>query len=135
MVTKKSKQPTRHPQRRHPDGGWLCNAAAGCDELAVQQTTVDCTGCDDQHAEAQAGIERKRAELEHHQASEEIVLQAARDEDRELSDVDRLLLQAAALRRQELGEAVDALTAAAAATAEGHTHPVFACEKHQRLLR
>lgn len=138
MVTKRPKQPARFPQRRHPDdpvaGAWLCNAAAGCDEQAVQQATVDCDGCDDQRAEAEAGIERKRQELVHHQALEDVVLQAAKDDDRELSELDKLQLQAAALKRQELGGAIEALTAAAAAAATEHTHPVFACDKHKSRL-
>lgn len=138
MVTKKAKQPARFPLRRHPDdpaaGPWLCNAAANCDTEAVQQATVDCTGCAEQRAEAEAGLARKRDEIARHQATEDAVLQAARDEDRELTELDKLQLQVAAMYRRDLNADVEKLTAAAAVVAVDHTHPVFACAKHLRLL-
>jgi hypothetical protein len=139
MVTKKPKQPARFPQRRHADdptsGPWLCNVAAGCDEQAVVQATVTCTGCDDRRLESEAGIERKRKELAHHEELEGVVLKSARDEDRDLTELDKLALQVAAMKRQQLGADLEALTAAAAAVADEHTHPVFACAKHEQLLQ
>lgn len=116
-----------------------CSVVAACTATAVEQSAVDCSGCEDVATALGGELEKLRAERAHHEHAMELVKAELRrradaGEDARLQAVEEVALRLGMDRVKELGAAIDQRAAAQAAVVDAHTHPVFACSKHKKQL-
>lgn len=102
-----------------------CTVVKSCDRPAVVQGEASCGGCDAADAEFAARMEA------HAGVADDLDAQAD-----ELEDAPGLAAFAAGLRAQAVQRRADDSNLAEhyRKAAKQHTHPVFACEKHESKL-
>lgn len=121
------------------NGKQLCTVVDDCKGVAVAQAAVDCDGCQDVADEHGQAIEKLTAERAQHEAAIDLVKQELRrradaGEDARLSAVEEVAIRLTADKVKQLGVDIERLLAVQAAVADSHTHPVFACKKHEKQL-
>lgn len=126
---------------RDDEGRWLCNIVAGCDGVATLQAAFPCeTGCDAAVVKHEKLIDGKRREADEYERAVGIV----RDEMQRaaeagdpiyLTSAERLAIQLGHDNLKQLRADIKKLEAVRARVAGEHTHPVFACAKHEKTLQ
>lgn len=145
-------------------GGPTCTIVDGCNGEATLQGTLTCDSCGGESQNLRDNADKRRAGLAVLEQREDAVKTAARARDGQcgcadpsshdgstpesggkpapcpqpqsgdLTEVDHFELRVVAEQRRELGEQLERLEAAAGRVAREHTHPVFACAKHEKRL-
>jgi hypothetical protein len=111
-----------------------CTVVDGCSQPAVLQSVRDCTGCADTATEIETRIEAREGQVTSRQGDIARLLERCREEYRDPSDTEVLVLRQMQQELADLGAELEQLLAAAAGIAGAHQHPVYACADHVAQL-